>query len=71
MEQSPSGEANSSPTDQYISCLLYSLNVRFCNHKTPPLVPILTRVNPVHFLSYSSFEIRFNIILSSTPMSPT
>jgi hypothetical protein len=34
-------------------------------HKSPPLVPILNHVNPVHFVSTYFSKIHFNIILLS------
>jgi hypothetical protein len=54
MEQSPSPEADS-----------YSASQKKPNAK----VLVLTKMNLVHTL-YTSFQIRFNIFLSSTPISP-
>jgi hypothetical protein len=38
-------------------------------HNSPPLVPIMSKTNPIYTLSPHSFKIHFNIILSSTPRS--
>jgi len=64
MEQSPS-EANSHLCNQEIPHLLQ--NPKFHNrvHKGPPLVPILSQMNPLHApTSYP--KIHFNIISPST-----
>ena len=38
-------------------------------HNTPPLIPILIKINPVHILPSYIFKIHFNIILPSTATS--
>jgi hypothetical protein len=69
MEQGPSSEANSHPAAQQISRPLWNLKARYRDHNSPPLVPILSQMNPVHILTPNFFKIHFIIILPSTPRS--
>jgi hypothetical protein len=48
MEQGPSLETNAFTTTQEIPHILWNQKVRYCNHKSPPPVPILSQINPVH-----------------------
>jgi hypothetical protein len=57
MEQSP-WEANSHTAGQVIPCLLQNQSV----HKSPPLDPILSHLNPVKTLSSCFFNIYLNNI---------
>jgi hypothetical protein len=65
MENSPPWEADSHSDSQETSRLLWNLKA----HKNPPLVPILSQINPVHILPPYLPKIHSNIILPSMPRS--
>jgi hypothetical protein len=67
MEQSPSSEANSHSASPEIPRPVWNPKVHYRVDKIPPLVPILTPMNPVHTFPPYFPKIISNIILSFTP----
>jgi hypothetical protein len=61
MDQSPSWESNNYTANQEISRLLLNPNVHYRVHNTPPLVPVLSRMNPIH--TFHPFSLRSTLIL--------
>jgi hypothetical protein len=66
MDQSPSWEANSNSASQEIPRFLWNPMVHNRVHKSPPLVPIMIHMHPVHNFPSHFPKIQFNIIFPAT-----
>jgi len=61
MEESHFWEANSFLSSNESLCILWNLTFHYDVHISPPVVPILSYMNPCHTFSSFSFKIEFSI----------
>jgi hypothetical protein len=66
MQLSPSGGAANSAATQEFPSILWYLKIHYRVHVSPPLVPILSQISPIHTIPSYLSKIRFNIYCSLT-----
>jgi len=69
MEQSPSSEASSNSASQEIPRPIWNPKVHYCVYNGPPLVPLVSQMNPVHNFPPYFPQIHSDIILPPTANS--
>jgi hypothetical protein len=62
VELSPSTEAANGAPTQELPSILWNRKIHFRVHKIPPLVPILSHIDPVHTTPFYLSKIHFHII---------
>ena len=66
LQQTPSWEVNSFSPSKEIPHILWNPEVHYRSHKCPPLVLILSQLDPIHTPTSHFLKFNFNIILPST-----
>jgi hypothetical protein len=66
MELSPSWEGANCAATEEIPSILWNPKVYYRVHKSPPLVPTLSQINPIHTISFYLSKIHFYIVRPHT-----
>jgi hypothetical protein len=67
MDLIPSSEAANCAATQELPSILRNLRVHYHVHKSPPLVPTLSQIDPVHTTPSYLSKIHFKIVHPPTP----
>jgi hypothetical protein len=68
-ELSPSREAASWAATQELLSILWNPKVHYCVHKSPPLVPVLSEIDPVHTTPSYLSKIHFGVTYQKSEIS--
>jgi hypothetical protein len=69
MELRPSSEVANCAATQGLHSILWNPKVHYCVHKSPPLVPILSQIDPVHTTPSYLLKSHFNIVHATVAWS--
>jgi hypothetical protein len=69
MESNRSWQAASCASTQKLQSILWNPKVHYRIRKSPPLVPILSQINPIHIIPSYLSKIHFTIVNSTTSLS--